>query len=74
GDPTGGALTVESASAGPAPDSTTIAGFDPGAHTIAEVQDYVTANPAELDAVYAAEQAGKARVTLLDWLRTSGAT
>jgi len=34
----------------------------------------VTANPAELDAVYAAEQAGKARVTLLDWLRTSGAT
>jgi hypothetical protein len=28
----------------------------------------VTANPAELDAVYAAEQAGKARVTLLDWL------
>ena len=49
----------------PAADS---AAFDPGAHTVAEVQDYVTAHPDQVDAVYTTEQAGRARVTLLDWL------
>jgi hypothetical protein len=45
--------------------------FDPAAHTIAEVQSYVEHNPAQCKAVYAAEEAGKARVRLLDWLRVT---
>jgi hypothetical protein len=43
-------------------------GYDPGDYTIPEVEDYVTANPGERDAVLAAEEAGKARVTLIAWL------
>lgn len=42
--------------------------YDPGAYTVMEVQDYVTANPDEVDAVYQAELTGKARSTLLTWL------
>ena len=42
--------------------------FDPGAYTVAEVQDYVTANPDQAGAVREAEAAGKARTTLLAWL------
>ncbi|HEY9376668.1 MAG TPA: hypothetical protein VIQ02_06180 [Jiangellaceae bacterium] len=42
--------------------------YDPGAHTIADVQKYVTEHPDELDAVYDAEENGKGRITLLDWL------
>lgn len=42
--------------------------YDPGEHTVAEVQEYVNANPDQTDAVREAEAAGKARVTLLDWL------
>jgi hypothetical protein len=34
----------------------------------------VSAHPDQLDAMYAAEQAGKARVTLLDWLAAQGPT
>jgi hypothetical protein len=44
-------------------------GFDPGAHTIAEVLAYVSEHPDEIDAIYGAELAGKARVTLLDKLK-----
>jgi hypothetical protein len=45
-------------------------GFDPGAHTVNEVEDYVTAQPDERDAVLAAEQAGRDRVTLVSWLES----
>lgn len=40
--------------------------FDPGAHTVAEVLDYVEANPDERDAVLAAEAEGKARKGILE--------
>jgi hypothetical protein len=42
--------------------------FDPGAHTVADVEAYVDENPDELDAVLAAEKAGKNRVTLVEAL------
>jgi len=43
-------------------------GYDPGAYTVDEVKAYVAEHPDELDATYSAEQSGKARTTLLDWL------
>jgi len=43
----------------------TAALFDPAAHTVAEVIDYVDAHPDEADAIEAAERDGKARTTLL---------
>ena len=39
--------------------------FDPGDHTVAEVEEYIAANPDELEAVYNAEVAGKNRSTLV---------
>lgn len=42
--------------------------YDPAAHTVAEVVAYVETNPDQLQAVYAAEQAGKNRSTLLSAL------
>ena len=42
--------------------------FNPGDHTVAEVEDYVNANPDQAQAVLDAELAGKNRVTLVDWL------
>ena len=39
--------------------------FDPGAHTVAEVNEYITANPDQADAVIAAEQAGKNRAGIV---------
>lgn len=47
-------------------------GFDPGEHTVADVQTYITDHPDEVDAIYEAEQSGKARSTLLDWLAAQG--
>jgi hypothetical protein len=44
------------------------AGFDPAAHTIPEVEEYVNENPDQADAILALEQAGKDRVTLVSWL------
>lgn len=44
----------------------TPAAFDPAAHSVAEVQDYLaTADEAERDRVLAAESEGKGRSTLL---------
>ena len=40
------------------------AGFDPGAHTVAEVEAFIAAHPDQADAVLAAEAAGKNRTTL----------
>jgi len=40
-------------------------GFDPGAHTIAEVEAYLEANPDERDRVLEAERSGKARHRLI---------
>lgn len=54
-----------------APVSIHVAGeqvYDPGAHTIDDVKAHVLANPDQRDTVYDAETAGKARVTLLEWL------
>lgn len=42
--------------------------FDPGDHTVAEVQEWVEAHPDEVQAILDAERAGKNRVTLTDWL------
>lgn len=42
--------------------------FDPGAHTVTEVQMYVEANPDQAGAIRDAETAGQARSTLLTWL------
>jgi hypothetical protein len=38
--------------------------FDPGEHTVAEVQEYLAANPGDTDRVLKAERKGKARATL----------
>lgn len=46
----------------------TVEEFDAGAHTVAEVQEYVDAHPEQAQAVRDAEAAGKARSTLLAWL------
>jgi len=43
-------------------------GADPNAATVQQVKDYVTAHPDERDRILAEEQAGQARVTLIDWL------
>ncbi len=40
-------------------------GFDPGAHTVAEVEQYLDDNPEERDRVLEAEASGKARRSLL---------
>ena len=39
--------------------------FDPGAHTVAAVLEYLSEHPDEREAVLAAEAAGKARKSLL---------
>ncbi len=39
--------------------------FDPGAHTVADVEAYLAEHPDERDAVLAAERSGKARVSLV---------
>lgn len=41
--------------------------YDPGVHTITDVQAYVTAHPDERNAVLEAESAGKNRTTLIEW-------
>ena len=51
-----------------APEAEEAEEFDPGEHTVDEVKDYVTEHPDEVDDVHAAEDEGKARVTLLTWL------
>ena len=40
-------------------------GFDPGEHTVAEVEAYLAEHPDETDTVLAAEAAGKNRTTLV---------
>jgi hypothetical protein len=39
--------------------------FDPGEHTVAEVEEYLAKYPDQRDRVLAAEQAGSARTTLV---------
>jgi len=39
--------------------------YDPGAHTVAEVLDYIAAHPDQEEAVIAAEEAGKGRAGIL---------
>jgi hypothetical protein len=43
------------------------AAYDPSEHTVAEVTEYLTANPDQVDAVQAAEKDGKARVGVLNF-------
>ena len=43
-------------------------GYDPAAHTVAEVQEYVTEHPEQLGEMYEAEVAGKNRSSLISWL------
>ena len=40
-------------------------GFDPGAHTVAEVEEYLAANPGDRRRVLDAEADGKARRSIL---------
>lgn len=47
--------------------------YDPGDYTVEEVKEYVTDNPDQADEVLAAEQAGKNRTTLTDWLESQQA-
>lgn len=42
--------------------------YDPSAHTVDDVKVYVTDHPEERGAILAAEETGKARTSLLDWL------
>lgn len=65
-----GSGPAEEGDGGSTAPETTPATFDPGAHTISQVQDYVTANPAERSAVLEAESAGKNRTTLIEWFAT----
>jgi hypothetical protein len=46
--------------------------FNPSSHTVDEVKAYVTENPDYLTEILEAEQEGKARVTLIEWLDTFG--
>jgi hypothetical protein len=39
--------------------------FDPGEHTVADVEAYIAKHPDQADAVLAAEKSGKARTTLV---------
>jgi hypothetical protein len=61
----GGTVT---APAPPPPEPEGEVGSDPSTATVQQVKDYVTAHPEERDRVLAEEQAGQARVTLIDWL------
>lgn len=53
-----------------APDKTYAAeeGYDPSEHTVTEVIGYVEDNPDQVEEILAAEQAGKARTTLVSHL------
>ena len=42
--------------------------YDPSEHTVSEVEEYVIENPEEAQAVLEAEEAGKNRVTLVNYL------
>lgn len=46
-------------------------GYDPAAHTVAEVEEFVTAHPDQLQEIYDTEVAGKNRATLVNWLEVS---
>ena len=45
-----------------------VVSYDPSEHTVEEVKSYVTDHPKERANVLAAEEDGKARVTLVEWL------
>jgi len=59
-----------SASDGDEEDDYASAGFDPAAHTVAEVEEYVEEHPEEADRIRQLEEEGKARVTLLTHLES----
>lgn len=42
--------------------------YDPSEHTVDEVKSYVEEHPDECEAVLDAEQEGKDRITLVEWL------
>lgn len=52
----------------PAPANHEVPFFDPAEHTVDEVKAFVTEYPTMASAILEAEQAGKARVTLVEWL------
>jgi hypothetical protein len=43
-------------------------GYDPAAHSVDDVKQFVTEHPDEAQAIYDAEEAGKNRATLMSWL------
>jgi hypothetical protein len=65
-DPNREAVGLEPAWTGAGDDAPEIDGdFDPGAHTVSEVEEYIAAHPDEAEAVLEAERTGKARVSLI---------
>lgn len=48
--------------------------FDPGDYTVDDVKAYVSEHPDQTAAVTKAEQSGKNRTSLLDWLATQEGT
>jgi hypothetical protein len=52
----------------PPPEGEVSVGYDPAAHTVDEVKEFVTEHPDEAQAMYDAELAGKNRATLISWL------
>lgn len=52
----------------PPEESGLMVGFDPAAHTVDEVKAYADEHPEEIEELLEAEEAGKNRITLVDWL------
>ena len=61
----GEATPMSTGSPLPAGESVGAGAYDPDDHTVNEVLDYVDDHPDEVDAVLAAERAGKNRTTLI---------
>lgn len=43
--------------------------YNPADHTIDEVKEYIEGHPGEAEAIRTAEETGKNRSTLMDWLK-----
>jgi hypothetical protein len=83
GPPAGGTYTITTAptagtprmveqdaggDGGEEPSPEVAVGYDPGAHTVPEVEEFANEHPDQWGEILAAEQAGKDRITLVDWL------
>jgi hypothetical protein len=61
--------SIEKGGDEPEPEASDVgAGFDPAAHTVAEVEDFVNEHPDQAEAILDLEEEGKARSTLIAFL------